>query len=84
VRLRPGVVEALAGFGIVPAPGDMPERLRERLNDLYLEEVRALKRRQQAGDIPRREYAGRVESLKERFGLLGLPLAQWAAPESDR
>jgi len=77
VRLRPAVAEALAGLGVVPAPGDTPEVLRERLNDRYLDEVRALKRRQRAGEIPLREYAGHVQSLKERFDLLGLPLALW-------
>jgi hypothetical protein len=77
VKLRPAVIETLRGFGIAPAPDETPERLRARLNDRYLEEVRALKERQQAGEIPLREYAGHVQSLKERFGLLGLPLAQW-------
>jgi hypothetical protein len=85
VKLRPVVIETLRGFGIVPAPDETPERLRERLNDRYLEEVRALKQRQQAGEIPLREYAGHVQSLKERFGLLGLPLARWReGPEGDR
>lgn len=85
MKLRPAVAEALAGLGIVPAPDDTPERLRERLNDRYLEEVRALKQRQQAGEIPRREYAAHVQSLKERYGLLGLPLALWReGPAEDR
>lgn len=84
MKLRPAVLEALAGFGIVPAPGDTLEGLRERLNDRYLEEVRALKKRQQAGEIPLREYAARVQSLKDRYGLLGLPLALWEGPADDR
>ena len=85
MKLRPAVAEALAGLGVVPAPGDTPEVLRERLNDRYLDEVRALKRRQRAGEIPLREYAGHVQSLKERYGLLGLPLAQWRqGPADDR
>ena len=85
MKLRPAVAAALAGLGVVPAPGDTPEVLRERLNDRYLDEVRALKRRQRAGEIPLREYAGHVQSLKERYGLLGLPLAQWRqGPADDR
>jgi hypothetical protein len=85
VKLRPAVAEALAGLGVVPAPGDTPEALRDRLNDRYLDEVRALKRRQRAGEIPLREYAGHVQLLKERYGLLGLPLAQWRqGPADDR
>jgi hypothetical protein len=79
------VVEALAGFGIVPAPDETPEQLRERLNDRYLQDVRALKLQQKAGEIPLREYAGRVQALKERYGLLGLPLALWREePAGDR
>jgi hypothetical protein len=85
VKLRPAVVEALAGFGIAPGSDETPERLRERLNDRYLEEVRALKQRQQAGEIRLREYAGHVQALKERYGLLGLPLALWReGPAGDR
>jgi hypothetical protein len=71
------VVEALAGFGIVPADDETPEQLRERLNERYLQEVRGLKQQQKAGEIPLRGYAGRVQALKERYGLLGLPLALW-------
>jgi hypothetical protein len=51
--------------------------VRERLNDLYLDEVRRLKERQRAGEIPLRAYAAHVDALKHRFDLLGLPLALW-------
>ncbi|HEY2946688.1 MAG TPA: hypothetical protein VGN09_29910 [Vicinamibacteria bacterium] len=78
MRLRPAVVEALAGLGVVAAPDDTPERLRERLNERYLEEVRALKQRQQAGEIPLPDYARHVQALKERYAVLGLPLSLWA------
>jgi len=78
VRLGPAVAEALAGLGVVAGPDDTPERLRERLNERYLAEVRALKLRQQAGEIPLREYARHVQALKERYALLGVPLSLWA------
>jgi hypothetical protein len=78
--LRPAVLAALRGHGLDPAPGETPEALRERLNDLYLEEVRRLKERQRAGTIPLREYGDHVRALKERFPLLGLPLPAWVAP----
>jgi len=85
VRLRPAVVEGLASLGVVAAADESPEQLRERLNERYLEEVRALKQRQQAGEIPLRDYARHVQSLKERFTLLGLPLASWReGPARDR
>lgn len=75
--LRPAVANALRAHGIEPSPDDSPESLRERLNDTYVGEVRRLKQRQLAGEIPLREYAGHVEALRERFSLLGLPLARW-------
>jgi len=85
VRLRPAVVEALGRLGVVAGPDEAPERLRERLNERYLDEVRALKRGQQAGEIPRREYAQHVQALKERYAVLGLPLTLWREePEGDR
>ena len=42
MRLRPAVVEALASLGIVAADDESPQQLRERLNERYLEAVRAL------------------------------------------
>ena len=77
MRLRPTVVEALASLGFVAADDESPEQLRERLNERYLEEVRALKQRQQAGDIPLGNYARHVQTLKERYAVLGLPVSLW-------
>ena len=79
MRLRPSVRAALARHGV--AEGDTPALLKERLNDLYLEEVRKLKARQRAGEIPLRDYAAHADALKQRFPLLGLPLDQWQDPE---
>jgi len=39
--------------------------------------VRALKQRQQAGDIPLGNYARHVQTLKERYAVLGLPVSLW-------
>ncbi len=77
VRLRPAVAEALASLGVEADDDDTPEQLRERLNERYLEEVRALRQRQQAGEIPLRDYARHVQALKERFAVLGLPVSLW-------
>ena len=77
MRLRPAVAEALAALGIAPHPGDTPAVLRERLNDLYLEDVRSLKRRQRAGEIPLRDYARHAQALKERYPLLQLRTSEW-------
>ena len=78
MALRPRVLEALRAHGIEPSSDATPESLRERLNDVYLEEVRRLRARQVSGEIPLRDYAGHVEALRERFALLGLPLPHWS------
>jgi hypothetical protein len=78
VSLKPEVVLSLARHGIAAGPEDLPAALRERLNDAYLEDVRALKQKQVSGEIPRREYAGHVLALKESYPLLGLPIELWA------
>ena len=75
--LRAAVIEGLAAHGIAAQSTDEPERLRERLNDLYLDDVRALRGRQRAGEIPLAEYAAHVDALRRRYPLLGLPLARW-------
>jgi hypothetical protein len=72
------VMRALAAHDIEPAPEDTASSLRERLNDLYLEEVRRLRERQRAGEIPKSEYGAHVAALRDRFPLLGLPLHRWA------
>ena len=78
MSLRASVQEALRGHGIEAAAGDDPAALRGRLNEAYLEEVRALRARQRAGEIPLRDYAAHVEALKSRFPLLSLPVAAWS------
>jgi hypothetical protein len=77
IALRSSIREELRRHGIDAGEGDSAEVLRERLNDVYVAEVKALRARQVAGEIPLREYAGHVEALKSRFPLLGLPLAHW-------
>ena len=77
MSLRPSVRAELSAHGIAAGADESPSALRERLNDLYLEEVRALKARQRSGEIPLGEYAAHVEALKRRFPLLGVPIGAW-------
>lgn len=77
MALLPGVLAELRRHGLEPGPDDGPSALRERLNDLYLVEVRRLRERQRAGEIPLRDYAGHVDALRRSFPLLELPLAAW-------
>jgi hypothetical protein len=75
--LRETVRAGLARHGIVPGPEETPAALRERLNDLYLEDVRRLKARQRSAAIPLQDYAAAVHALKEGYPLLSLPLKLW-------
>ena len=68
---------ALVGHGITPGADESAAELRVRLNERYLEEVRALRERQRAGEIPITDYARHVEALRRRFPLLGVPLELW-------
>lgn len=77
MRLRPRVRSELEAAGVEVGPGDTPRTLRERLNDVYVGEVKALKARRVAGEIAPRDYAPAVEALRDRYPLLGLPLSMW-------
>jgi len=77
VTLRPRVRESLEAHGLEVADDDTPASLRERLNDVYVAEVRALKECRVRGEIPPRDYAPAVQALRDRYPLLGLPLAMW-------
>lgn len=81
MRPRPAVREALARHGLAVEEGDTPAALKERLNDLYLEDVRRLKARLRTGEIRLLDYAAHAEALKERYPLLGLPLEAWTEPD---
>lgn len=78
MALKPEVLADLARHGVQPTPGEAPAALRARLNDIYLEDVRALREQQRAGAIALRDYAAQVERLKQRYALLGLPLRLWS------
>lgn len=76
-RLRAAVLDGLRAHGIEAGPDDDPRSLRERLNDVYLADVRRLRERQRTGEIPLPEYAAHVDALKRGYPLLGLPVSRW-------
>jgi len=76
-RLRPQVRAALLAHGVEPKGDDTAAALKERLNDVYLQEVRRLRERQRAGEVALRDYAAHAEALQQSFALLGLPLELW-------
>jgi len=77
MRYKPDVLAALAGHGLRPGPETTPAQLRSYIHDVYLFEIRGLRDRCRAGEFPRRELAGRVVELRNRYLLLSLPEAEW-------
>jgi hypothetical protein len=71
------VLEALAGHGLRPEAGTSVDVLRAQVNDLYRYEIRRLRRRLLAGEIPKASYADAVRALRLRYLLLSLPKEQW-------
>ncbi len=76
-RYREPVLLELASHGIRPTPETPPDFAREVLADLYLYEIRRLREQLKSGAFPKREYASRVEALRNRYPLLGLDLRFW-------
>ena len=75
------VLDALAAHGLMPGRDTSPQQLRDAARDLYKYEIRRLRDRLLAGEFPKREYAGRVIALRERYWILSVPLQFWTAPD---
>ncbi len=71
----------LARHGVAPRDDTPPELVHDFINDLYLYEIRALRKRLLDGLIPKSEYARHVEALRRRYPILSLPTRHWI--ESD-
>jgi hypothetical protein len=76
-QYHPEVVEELARHGVRPLPHTPPALVRELLNDLYRYELRVLRRRLLAGDVPKVDYVPLVVATRRRYILLSIPLARW-------
>lgn len=77
---RPEVARALERHGLTLTPADTAETVRDRLNDRYLEAVRAIRERQRSGEIAKEDYARHVQALRDEYSLLALPLELWEEP----
>lgn len=73
----PLVLDALAGHGLKPLAGTSVDLLRAQVNDLYRYEIRRLRGRLLAGEIPKAAYADVVRALRLHYLLLSLPKDQW-------
>ena len=76
-KYREMVLAELARHGINPDDQTPPELAKEYVNDLYLYEIRNLRKRMRAGLIEKHDYARHVEELRKRYPILSLPLALW-------
>ena len=73
----PEALEVLGGHGLRPGPDTAPGVVRDALSDLYRYEIRRLKRRLLAGDIPREGYSDHVIELRKQYWLLSIPVDRW-------
>jgi hypothetical protein len=74
----PEALEVLAGHGLRPGPDTPAALVREALSDLYRFEIRRLKGRLLAGEIPKERYSDHVIELRKEYWLLSVPLQHWA------
>lgn len=73
----PEALEVLAGHGLRPGPDTPPALVREALSDLYRYEIRRLKRRLLAGEIPKEHYSDHVIELRRQYWLLSIQVDRW-------
>lgn len=71
------ILEELAGHGLQPLASTAPLTLRDAVRDLYKYEIKRLRDRLLAGAILKRDYAGHVVELRQRYWVLSIPTALW-------
>lgn len=79
----PEALEVLAGHGLCPGPDTPPAVVREALSDLYRYEIRRLRRRLLAGEVPKAEYSDHVIGLRKQYWLLSIPVERWTRHRID-
>ena len=76
-RYRADVVDALWQYGVHPTERTRPELVHEFVSDLYRYEIRRLRARLLRKEFPKREYAGRVTSLRVQYRVLARRPEEW-------
>lgn len=79
VEYDPRVREALLGHGLRVTASTPPALARAFVNDLYRHELRRLRDRLLAGEIPKRDYKAHVIARRKRYWVLSVPVARWTA-----
>lgn len=81
---RRDVLEALAVHGVRPREDTRPELVHEFVSDLYRYEIRRLRDRLLRAEFPKREYAGRVLELRNRYRVIALRAHEWIDDATPR
>jgi hypothetical protein len=79
-RYQPVILEELARFGVFPTENTPPALVHEFINDLYRFELRRLRERLTAGQIPKDDYAAHVIDLRRRYPLVSIRASLWLVP----
>lgn len=77
------VLDALAAHGLIPTSETSPQQLRDAVRDLYKYEIRRLRDRLIAGEFAKRDYAGLIVRLRQRYWLLSMPIELWILAGSE-
>jgi hypothetical protein len=80
-RYKPDVLEQLLRHGVCPTDRTAPSLVRDYVRDLYKYEIRRLRDRYVRGDFPKREYAGRVDALRQQYPVLALHAREFVKKE---
>ena len=80
---HPKVFEELGRFGLRPKPTTQPTLAKAYVNDLYRHELRRLRARLVAREIPKEGYSDRVVEVRKRYGLLSVRVEFWTRVKSD-
>lgn len=76
-KYKESVLAELARHGAAPREDTPPEMVRDFINDLYVYEIRRLRKRFRAGLIPKDDYTNQVVELRKRYPVLSLPVRFW-------
>ena len=80
---HPKVFEELGRFGLCPKATTPPALAKEFLNDLYRHELRTLRARLAAREIPKAGYSDRVVELRKKYLLCSIRVELWATAKAD-